>query len=152
MRETERIGSLKGIGEKTEQLFNRVGVKNVGDILRYYPRGFEIFDDPVPIGSVEEGRVSTVAGSVFRRIQVSGNQRMRVTALYLKDLTGTLKVVWFRMPFLRNTLGKGGVIILRGRVVRKKEGLVMEHPEIYYPAIKYEEKLHTMQPVDPLLQ
>ena len=150
MRETERIGSLKGIGEKTEQLFNRVGVKNVGDILRYYPRGFEIFDDPVPIGSVEEGRVSTVAGSVFRRIQVSGNQRMQVTALYLKDLTGTLKVVWFRMPFLRNTLGKGGVIILRGRVVRKKEGLVMEHPEIYYPAIKYEEKLHTMQPVYPL--
>ena len=61
MRETERIGSLKGIGEKTEQLFNRVGVKTVGDILRYYPRGFEIFDDPVPIGSVEEGRVSTVA-------------------------------------------------------------------------------------------
>ena len=150
MRETERIGSLKGIGEKTEQLFNRVGVKNVGDILRYYPRGFEIFDDPVPIGSVEEGRVSTVAGSVFGRIQVSGNQRMQVTALYLKDLTGTLKVVWFRMPFLRNTLGKGGVIILRGRVVRKKEGLVMEHPEIYYPAIKYEEKLHTMQPVYPL--
>lgn len=150
MRETERIGSLKGIGEKTEQLFNRVGVKTVGDILRYYPRGFEIFDDPVPIGSVEEGRVSTVAGSVFRRIQVSGNQRMQVTALYLKDLTGTLKVVWFRMPFLRNTLGKGGVIILRGRVVRKKEGLVMEHPEIYYPAIKYEEKLHTMQPVYPL--
>lgn len=150
MRETERIGSLKGIGEKTEQLFNRVGVKTVGDILRYYPRGFEIFDDPVPIGSVEEGRVSTVAGSVFRRIQVSGNQRMQVTALYLKDLTGTLKVVWFRMPFLRNTLGKGGVIILRGRVVRKKEELVMEHPEIYYPAIKYEEKLHTMQPVYPL--
>ena len=150
MRETERIGSLKGIGEKTEQLFNRVGVKNVGDILRYYPRGFEIFDDPVPIGSVEEGRVSTVAGSVFGRIQVSGNQRMQVTALYLKDLTGTLKVVWFRMPFLRNTLGKGGVIILRGRVVRKKEELVMEHPEIYYPSVKYEEKLHTMQPVYPL--
>ena len=150
MRETERIGSLKGIGEKTEQLFNRVGVKTVGDILRYYPRGFEIFDDPVPIGSVEEGRVSTVAGSVFRRIQVSGNQRMQVTALYLKDLTGTLKVVWFRMPFLRNTLGKGGVIILRGRVVRKKEELVMEHPEIYYPSVKYEEKLHTMQPVYPL--
>ena len=150
MRETERIGSLKGIGEKTEQLFNRVGVKTVGDILRYYPRGFEIFDDPVPIGSVEEGRVSTVAGSVFGRIQVSGNQRMQVTALYLKDLTGTLKVVWFRMPFLRNTLGKGGVIILRGRVVRKKEELVMEHPEIYYPSVKYEEKLHTMQPVYPL--
>ncbi len=150
MRETERIGSLKGIGEKTENLFRKVGVDTVGDILRYYPRGFEIFEDPVPIGSVEEGKISTVAGSVFGRIQVSGNQRMQVTTLCLKDLTGTIKVIWFRMPFLRNTLGKGGVLFLRGRVVRKKDGLMMEHPEIYYPAAKYEEKIHTMQPVYPL--
>lgn len=127
-----------------------MGVDTVGDILRYYPRGFEIFEDPVPIGSVEEGKISTVAGSVFGRIQVSGNQKMQVTTLYLKDLTGTLKVIWFRMPFLRNTLGKGGMLILRGRIVRKKDGLVMEHPEVYYPAAKYDEKLHSMQPVYPL--
>ena len=150
MRETERISSLKGIGEKMEKLFRKVGVDTVGDILRYYPRGFEIFEDPVPIGSVEEGKISTVAGSVFGRIQVSGNQKMQVTTLYLKDLTGTLKVIWFRMPFLRNTLGKGGMLILRGRIVRKKDGLVMEHPEVYYPAAKYDEKLHSMQPVYPL--
>lgn len=150
MKETERISSLKGIGEKTEKLFRKVGVDTVGDILRYYPRGFEIFEDPVPIGSVEEGKISTVAGSVFGRIQVSGNQKMQVTTLYLKDLTGTLKVIWFRMPFLRNTLGKGGMLILRGRIVRKKDGLVMEHPEVYYPAAKYDEKLHSMQPVYPL--
>lgn len=150
MRETERISSLKGIGEKTEKLFRKVGVDTVGEILRYYPRGFEIFEDPVPIGSVEEGKISTVAGSVFGRIQVSGNQKMQVTTLYLKDLTGTLKVIWFRMPFFRNTLGKGGMLILRGRIVRKKDGLVMEHPEVYYPAAKYDEKLHSMQPIYPL--
>lgn len=150
MRETERIGALKGIGEKTEKLFQRVGIRTVGDMIRYYPRGFEIFEDPVPVGSVEEGKVNTIAGSVFGRIQVSGNQKMQITTLHLKDLTGTLKVIWFRMPFLRNTLGKGGILILRGRVVRKRDGLVMEHPEIYYPASKYEEKLHTMQPVYPL--
>ena len=78
---------------------------------------------------------------------MSGNQRLQITTLYLKDLTGMLKVIWFRMPFLRNTLGKGGPITLRGRVVRKREGLVMEHPEIYYPSVKYEEKRHSMQPV-----
>lgn len=150
MRETERISSLKGIGEKTEQLFRRAGVNTVGDLIRYYPRGFEIFEEPVPIGSLEEGKVSAVAGTVFGRIQVSGSQRIQVTTLHLKDLTGTLKVIWFRMPFLKNTLGKGGMLILRGRVVRKNDGLVMEHPEIYYPAAKYDEKLHTMQPVYPL--
>ena len=115
MKETERIGSLKGIGEKTEKLFQKVGVETVGDILRYYPRAFEIFEEPVPVGNVEEGKINTVAGKVFGRIQVSGNTKMQVTTLYLKDLTGTLKVIWFRMPFLRNTLKSGGIYIFRGK-------------------------------------
>lgn len=150
MRAKQSIGSLKGVGEKTEKLFHRLGITKIEDLLRYYPRNFEIYDDPVPVCEAEEGKVCTVAGTVSGRIQVSGSQRMQVTTLYLKDLTGTLKVIWFRMPFLRNTLGKGGGLILRGRVVGRREGLVMEHPEIYFPAARYDEKLHTMQPVYPL--
>ena len=147
MNEKSSIGKLKVIGEKTEALFLRIGVNTIEDLIRYYPRGYDIFEDPVPISQLEEGKTAAVTGAVFGRIQVSGNQRLQITTLYLKDLTGTLKVIWFRMPFLRNTLGKGGPITLRGRVVRKREGLVMEHPEIYYPSAKYEEKRHSMQPV-----
>lgn len=147
MKSRSSIGSLKGIGEKTESLFHRLGIYNIEDLIRYYPRGFEIYEDPVPVSEVEEGKINTIAGSVFGRISVSGNRSLQVTTLNLKDLTGTIKVLWFRMPFLRNTLGKGGMLILRGRVVRRREGLVMEHPEIYYPASKYEEKLYSMQPV-----
>ncbi len=147
MNEKSSIGKLKGIGEKTEALFLRIGVNTIEDLIRYYPRGYDIFEDPVPISQLEEGKTAAVTGAVFGRIQVSGNQRLQITTLYLKDLTGTLKVIWFRMPFLRNTLGKGGPITLRGRAVRKRDGLVMEHPEIYYPSAKYEEKRHSMQPV-----
>ena len=147
MNTRSRTGSLKGIGEKTEKLFQKMGINTVGDLLRYYPRGFDIYEDPVPISEIEEGKTVTIAGSVFGRISVSGNRSLQVTTLHLKDLTGTVKVIWFRMPFLRNTLGKGGLIILRGRIARRRDGLVMEHPEIFYPASKYEEKRSTMQPV-----
>lgn len=147
MNGNSKISELKGIGEKTEKLFEKVGVRTVGDLIRYYPRTYEIFEDPVSVGEVCEGRTYTVTGAVFGRIQVSGSRNMQVTTLYLKDLTGTLKVIWFRMPFLRNTLGRGGTLTLRGKVVRRRDGLVMEHPEIYYPSSKYEEKRNTMQPV-----
>lgn len=147
MNRNSKISELKGIGEKTEKLFEKVGVRTVGDLIRYYPRTYEIFEDPVSIGEICEGKICTVTGVVFGRIQVSGSRNMQVTTLHLKDLTGTLKVIWFRMPFLRNTLGRGGTVTLRGRVVRRRDGLVMEHPEIYYPSSKYEEKRNTMQPV-----
>lgn len=147
MNERSEISELKGVGEKTTRLFHRIGVRTVGDLIRYYPRTYEVFEDPVCIGELCEGRTCTVTGTVFGRIQVSGNRSMQVTTLWLKDLTGTLKVIWFRMPFLRTTLGKGGTLTLRGRVLRKKDGLVMEHPEIYYPSEKYEDKRNSVQPV-----
>ena len=147
MNKNAGISTLKGIGEKTEKLFLKLGVATVDDLLHYYPRTYEIFGPPVPVSEVQEGHICTVSGAVFGRIQVSGTKNMQVTTLYLKDLTGTLKVIWFRMPFLRNTLGRSGPVILRGRVVRKRDGLVMEHPQIYDPAARYNEKLHSMQPV-----
>lgn len=147
MIEQTSIKEIKGIGEKTQKLFEKVGVSTVGDLIRYYPRGYDVYEDAVPVSEVEEGRTQTITGTVYGRIQVSGSRSMQVTTLYVKDLTGTIKVIWFRMPFLRNTLAKGGVITLRGRVVRKRDGLVMEHPEIFYPSEKYKEKLNTLQPI-----
>lgn len=150
MNENSKISSLKGIGEKTEALFKKAGVDTVGDLLRYYPRGYDVYDDPVSIGEAEEGKTVAVTGAIFGTVQVSKNRNMQVTTLCLKDITGTLKVIWFRMPFLKNTLARGGVITLRGRIVRKRDGLVMEHPEIFYPSGKYEEKRNTLQPIYPL--
>ena len=147
MIEQTSIKEIKGIGEKTQKLFEKVGVSTVGDLIRYYPRGYDVYEDAVPVSEVEEGRMQTITGAVYGRIQVSGSRSMQVTTLYVKDLTGTIKVIWFRMPFLRNTLAKGAVITLRGRVVRKRDGLVMEHPEIFYPSEKYKEKLNSLQPI-----
>lgn len=147
MHEHTPVHELKGIGEKTEQLFAKLGIYTIKDLIRYYPRGYDVYEDAVPIGNLEEGKVQTVTGAIFGKVHVSGNRSMQVSSLLLKDITGTLKVIWFRMPFLRNTLAGGGILTLRGMVVRRKAGLVMEHPEIFYPSAKYEEKLHTMQPV-----
>lgn len=147
MIEQTSIAELKGIGEKTQKLFAKIGIETVGDLIRYYPRGYDVYEEAVPIGEVEEGKVQTVTGAVFGRVQVSGSRKLQVTTLMLKDLTGTLKVVWFRMPFLRNTFAKGGVVTLRGRAVRRGKVLTMEHPEIFYPSEKYEEKKDTLQPV-----
>ena len=150
MNEYSKISSLKGIGEKTEKLFQKLHIETVGDLVHYYPRGYEIYEKAIPIGEAEEGNVVTVTGSIYGKVQTATMKNLQVTSLYVKDLTGTMKAVWFRMPFLKNTLGKGGVITLRGRVVNRKGGLVMEQPEIFYPSATYDMKADSMQPVYPL--
>ena len=38
MNTSSSIGEIKGIGAKTEQLFHKIGVYTIGDILLHYPR------------------------------------------------------------------------------------------------------------------
>ena len=147
MIEQSKIHEIKGVGEKTEKLFAKLGIYTVGDLLRYYPRNYDVYEEAVPIAEVEDGRTVAITGTIFGRVQVGGSRNLQVTSIHVKDLTGTIKAVWFRMPFLRNTLAGGGLITLRGRAVNRRDGLVLEHPEIFYPSEKYEEKLHTLQPI-----
>ena len=58
------VGTIKGVGEKTEKLFEKIGVYTVDDLIHYYPRGYEIFGEPVPISEVEEGK-SARSAAVF---------------------------------------------------------------------------------------
>lgn len=150
MNEHSRIREIKGIGEKTEKLFQKMGVCTAGDLLRYYPRTYDIYEAPVPVGNLKEETVAAVEGCVTGTVQISSNRKLQTATVLIRDLTGTLKVIWFRMPFLRNTLKQGSRIIVRGRVVNKRGSLIMEHPEIFQPADKYQEKQDTMQPVYPL--
>lgn len=147
MIEQTSIKEIKGVGEKTQKLFEKVGIYTVGDLIRYYPRGYDVYEEAIPISEVEEGHIQTVSGAVFGKVQVSGMRNMQVTTAHIKDLTGTIQVIWFRMPFLRNTLKSGQPVTLRGKVTRRRNHLVMEHPELFCPPDKYDEKLNTLQPI-----
>lgn len=150
MNEQLRIRDLKGIGEKTEKLFEKIHIYNVGDLLRHYPRNYEIYEEPIPIGQIEEGKVVTITGTIYGKVQVSNAKNLQITSIHVKDLTGVIKATWFRMPFLKNTLGRGGVVTLRGRVVERRGSLCMEQAEVFFPSASYNEKANTMQPVYPL--
>ena len=83
INEYSKIGVLKGIGEKTEQIFGKVGIATVGDLIRYYPHRYEVYEDPVPIGEVQEGHTVTVTGAIYGRVSVGGSPRMQITTLYV---------------------------------------------------------------------
>ncbi|WP_461811165.1 ATP-dependent DNA helicase RecG [Faecalimonas sp.] len=150
MNELANISELKGVGEKTEKLFYKLGVFTVGDLIRYFPRTYDVYEKSKEISEIEEGKITTVTGTIWGPVQFAGTRTMQITTLTLRDFTGQLKVVWFRMPFLKNTLRSGSVITLRGKVSHRKGILTMEQPEIFYPSIKYQEKENTLQPVYPL--
>ena len=57
------LTELKGIGEKTEKLFAKVGVTNVGELLSYYPRTYETYGEIQKPDAVTDGMTAALYGS-----------------------------------------------------------------------------------------
>ena len=140
------ITSIKGIGEKTAALFHRVGVDTVGELLSYYPRNYDIYEEPVTFANLKKEQIQAVTGFVRKVPAVSKTRRYAVTTVVLEEFGEYLHLTWFNMPFLKNIISPGSTYIFRGRVQKKKGRLVMEQPEYFTPEA-YREKLDTMQPI-----
>ena len=140
------LRTLKGVGEKTEKLFAKIGIVNIDGLLHYYPRNYDAYEEPVEIKDLEEGAVAAVSATIITGVYVNQVRNLQVITTTAADLTGKIPVTWFNMPYLRTTVKKGCRFILRGRIVRKQGKLQMEHPEIFTPAA-YEEILHSLQPI-----
>lgn len=142
----QSIESLKGIGKKTGSLFRKLGVTTVEELLHYYPRAYDAYDEPVPIGQIREGQILAVGGMLTKSASVNRVRNLQIITTAVKDLTGTLKLTWFNMPYLCSTLKVGERLVLRGKVVKKQGNLRMEQPEIF-SAEAYEKVMYSMQPV-----
>ena len=146
MNDKTPLRELKGVGEKTEKLFQKIGITTAEELLRYYPRTYDIYEEPVEIASAEEDKTASIRATIATGIYINQIRNLQVLTTTVADASGRLPVAWFNAPYLRGTLKKGSVFILRGKIIRKKGRPQMEHPEIFTPAA-YEEIIHSMQPV-----
>lgn len=146
MANDQSIETLKGIGEKTAKLFEKVGIRTIDDLLHYYPKGYDTYGEPKAIGELSENETGAVEGflkSGATGVHINGLSIVQAT---ISDMTGKLRLVWYHMPYLKNTLRPDSHFIFRGRVIRKKNGLTMEQPQMFKPEA-YEELLSSMRPV-----
>ena len=146
MLNRQPVNSLKGIGEKTGKLFEKLGVVTIDDLLAYYPRAYDAYEAPVPIGQLKEQTIMAVESALVRGADLVRLGHMQIVSVQLKDLTGSLQVSWYNMPYMRANLKTGVKYVFRGRVVKKRGRMVMEQPEVFTPE-SYEVLAGSMQPV-----
>lgn len=145
------LNELKGIGEKTEKLFYRAGVNRVEDLLRYYPRYYDVYEKTVLIKDLECDRTQAVKATVVRNVTVKRVRNLQIINGFLRDEEGnSIKATWFNAPYLRNTLTIGSIFVFRGMVKEKMGSFTLEHPAIY-SLRDYNLKMGEMQPVYPLV-
>ncbi|MDY3249266.1 MAG: DEAD/DEAH box helicase, partial [Candidatus Choladocola sp.] len=125
------LDSLKGIGEKTKQLFEKAGIQNLSELISYYPRSYERFEQPVRISEVTAGDMAVVSGCLMTVISTRYVRGLSISTAVCRDESGALTLTWFNMPYLKNTVRQGVPYVFRGRIRQKGQQLLMEQPAVF---------------------
>ena len=145
----EDIIKLKGVGEKTAVLFNKIGVFSFGDLLYYFPRDYIRYEDLVRVNGDSTGKVIAFEASVLSHPLMKRNGRLTITTALLMAGSERINAVWFNMPYLSKNLKAGYRYTFYGRLYKKGSSLCTDQPVIFKHE-EFDQIKNSLQPVYPL--
>lgn len=125
------IINLKGVGEKTAKLFQKLEIETVGDLINHYPKAYETLEEPVSVAKAICGEVCAIHVSVAGIPNLKKVRSLTILNVTVRDTSGAMQLTFFNMPFLKNVLKPGGYYIFRGLVQSRGAAKIMEQPKIY---------------------
>lgn len=149
MLQKDPITSVKGIGDKTATLYHKMNIYTIHDLIVHYPRDYEQWHDIVAIGELKAGQVHAIRAMVISAPAVLHvRKNMSVTTVRVRDHSGTCDIVYFNMPYVKNSLQTGKQYIFRGHVLLKNNRMTMEQPKILSPQ-EFAQNVNRLTPIYP---
>lgn len=123
------VSKLSGIGSKREALFNKLGIKSIGDVLNYYPRTYEDWSTVEKINNLQYGGIfciKAVLGTPLTDARISGGRIISKAMVY--DDTDSMQIVFFNNKYISSMLKGGKEYYFYGRVTLGSFGKQMISP------------------------
>ena len=140
------LRQLKGVGEKTEILLNRLGIFSQDDLLHYYPRAYISYEEPVRFRDLKEGGIYAVRGRFTGRPSAAQTRRGSLILAELTDFEERIQAVWYNAPYILALTGKSDMVVLRGKVSLRGKRFCLDHPEVFSVS-EYMEMIKHLRPV-----
>ena len=122
---------LKGVGPKTAERFEKLGILTLSDLLCHYPRRYLDFSKPYSIAEAPSDTECVVKAEVFAkpggRILPGGRRMERITA---GDDVSSLEVTWFNNPYAVQKLELGQEYYFQGIVTGGMLRRQMVNPQV----------------------
>ena len=114
---TNDIRSLRGIGEKRAQAFNRLGVFSLFDLISCFPRRYEDRSIVRAIADTEAGESVCISAVVSDEPRLHRIRRgLELVKFRAVDQSGIVDITFFNQPYIRQQIHRGDELRFFGRV------------------------------------
>lgn len=124
------IANISGIGQVYKRRLEHLGIKNVQDLLFYFPRRWDDLSKISKISEIKIGDFVTVKGKIQ---DIKGTfifKRRHIIEAMVGDETGSVRVIWYNQPYLLDSIFKGDEVILSGKIAKPKSKLALQSPAL----------------------
>ncbi|OOP56503.1 MAG: ATP-dependent DNA helicase RecG [Candidatus Brocadia carolinensis] len=112
----QSVQYLKGVGPRKAEIFGKLGVHTIRDMLFYFPRDYKDRTRIQKISDAVIGAEITIQGKVLGVQARMARSRKNVLEVFVGDGTGSIAATWFNQPFLTNKFHVGDRVFLHGKV------------------------------------
>lgn len=111
------IQFLKGVGEKRAQLYKKLGIETIGQLLHYYPRSYLDLSEIQEISACQNGELCTICATVMNK---GREQRIRkglsVFKVKVSDDSGPMNLTFFNSKYSVDALETGKSYLFHGKM------------------------------------
>ncbi|MCD4785246.1 MAG: ATP-dependent DNA helicase RecG [Candidatus Eremiobacteraeota bacterium] len=126
----DSVSGMTGIGAKVTSYLKKLNIDTIEDLLFHIPREYQDRRHIANLNEIEMGRFQVIKGTLGDIKQRKVRRNMHITKASLFDEYGSLSLVWFNKPYLRNSLKTGEKYIVTGNVEIKFNEAQINSPEI----------------------
>lgn len=118
---------LKGVGESTAKLLNKLGLNTPFDLVNNIPRRYDDYSKVIKVREIRPGSVTLKVkfSSVSRRYSKKG---LHITEALASDETGSVRVMWFNQPYRATSLKIGEEYFVSGEFAQNYKFIVISNP------------------------
>lgn len=122
-----KLTALRMISEKREKDFNKLGVFDAEDLIRFYPRAYLDLTERSSLREAYHNDMVLVACEVVQIAPVNYMSRRKYVKAYRNQNGLPFSVIWFNQPYIRDRL-KPGEYLFYGRVNNKYGQISLVNP------------------------
>lgn len=137
------IRYIKGVGEKRAELFNKLGIFDIGTLINFYPRKYEDWTNTKKISEAENGENIVIKATMITPVKESMIRRgLTLYKCRFSDGESIINVTIFNNKYQAQALRVYEEYVLFGKIEKNFTAAAMSSPKI--------EKLDTAIRIHPI--